>query len=310
VTVLVDAGSRQVEISSEDKIFFPDAGISKGDLAEYYNRVGDIMLPHVVDRALTLHRFPDGIEGEGFFQKETPDYFPEWISRAPLAKEGGTVVYPVCTEKATLVYLVDQGCITPHVWLSRTDRPENPDRMVFDLDPPDDSEDLGLLHDTARGVRDSLDDLGVPSFVMTTGSAGYHVLVPLDASVAFDDVRAVSRRLAERVVQRFPDSTTVEQRKDRRDGKIFIDYLRNSYAQTTVAPYAVRALPRAPVATPIRWDELADSTPRTWTLDNIFRRLGQIDDPWQDLSGIDGVAAGDIAAVIDQQKDENGPDDR
>lgn len=310
MTVTIDTGSRRIEISNEDKVFFPGADISKGDLARYYNRVGDTMLPHVMDRALTLHRFPDGIGGKGFFQKEAPDYFPGWIARASLAKEEGTVDYPVCTEKATLVYLVDQGCITPHVWLSKTDQPDRPDRMIFDLDPPEQSYDIGLLHEVAGAVHESLDGYGLPSFVMTTGSAGYHVLVPLDTSAPFEQVRVVSRRLAEQVVQRLPDSATAEPRKDRREGKIFIDYLRNSYAQTTVAPYAVRALPRAPVATPIRWSELPDSTPQSWTLENIFRRLGQIDDPWGGLPEFDGVAIGDLAADIDREEGDNGPSDR
>lgn len=300
MTTTIEAGGRRIEVSNTDKVFFPDNGITKGEVVEYYHRIGETMLPHAVDRPLTLHRFPDGIGSEGFFQKNTPDHFPDWITRERLEKEGGTVVYPVCTELATLVYIADQGCITPHVWLSRVDRPHEPDRMIFDLDPPEGSEDIGLLHDAVRAVKGSLDDLGVPSFLMTTGSAGYHVLVPLDGSDDFDVVHDLSRRLARGVVERFPDLTTVEQRKDQRDGKVFVDYLRNSYAQTTAVPYSLRALPGAPVATPIEWDELGDSEPRRWSIGNIFRRLGQVDDPWHRLADTDVISAAEITERIEE----------
>jgi bifunctional non-homologous end joining protein LigD len=306
----VEPGRRQIEVSNVDKVFFPAAGLTKGDLVDYYDRIGETMLPHVRDRALSLHRFPDGIEGNSFFQKDTPDYFPDWIGRKTLKKEGGTVDYTVCEEKATLVYVADQGCITPHVWLSKVDRPEHPDRMIFDFDPPEGSEDVRLLHQVVRSGRELLNDIDVPAFVMTTGSAGYHVLVPLDRSAHFDEVRQLSRRLSEHLVVAMPEVTTVAQRKDRREGKIFIDYLRNSYAQTTVAPYSVRARPEAPIATPISWDELSGSEPRSWTMENIFRRLGQVDDPWGDLPDLDGVSPRDIASAIEAEEDENDPSDK
>ncbi len=299
MTTTFEAGGRKIEVSNTDKIFFPDDGITKGEVVEYYDQIGETMLPHVIERPLTLHRFPDGIDSEGFFQKNTPDYFPDWITRETLEKEGGSVVYPVCTELATLVYIADQGCITPHVWLSRVDRPFEPDRMIFDLDPPEGSEDIGLLHDAVRAVKGLLDDLDIPSFLMTTGSTGYHVFVPLDRSDDFDVVRDLSHRLAGMVVERFPDSTTVKQRKKQREGRVFVDYLRNSYAQTTVAPYSLRALPRAPAATPIEWDELGDSEPRRWGMGNILRRLGQIDDPWQGLADMDGISAAEITERIE-----------
>ena len=308
MTLTVESGSRQIEVSNTDKVFFPDSGITKGDLVDYYQRIGEIMLPHIVDRALSLHRFPDGIEDEGFFQKNTPDYFPDWVRRVSLEKEDGTVDYAVCEETATLVYIADQGCITPHVWLSKVDRPEHPDRMVFDLDPPEDSEDLGLLHDVVRFSGDFFEDMGIPTYVMTTGSAGYHVLVPLDRSADFDQVHEVSQRLSRLIVAALPGEMTVALRKKRRDGKIFVDYLRNSYAQTTVAPYAVRALPGAPIATPISWDELGASEPRSWTMDNIFSRLGQVDDPWRGLPDHAGLAAADIASLIEEE-DENDSSD-
>lgn len=300
MTTTFEVDGRKIGVSNTDKLFFPDDGITKGEVVEYYDRIGETMLPHAIDRPLTLHRLPDGIDSEGFFQKNTPDHFPNWIARETLEKEGGTVAYPVCTEMASLVYIADQGCITPHVWLSKTDRPREPDRMIFDLDPPEDSDDLGLLHDAVRAVKGTLDDLDIPSLLMTTGSAGYHVLVPLGRSDDFDVVHDLSRRLARVVVERFPDSMTVEQRKDQREGRVFVDYLRNSYAQTTVVPYSLRALPGAPVATPIEWYELGDSEPRSWSIGNIFRRLGQIDDPWQRLPDTDGISAAGITERLEE----------
>jgi bifunctional non-homologous end joining protein LigD len=310
VTLVIEAGSHEIEVSNADKVFFPESGITKGDLAEYYGRIAGTMLPHVADRALSLHRFPDGIDGGGFFQKETPDYFPDWIPRKSLEKEGGTVEYPVCEDEATLVYLADQGCITPHVWLSRVDRPRNPDRLIFDLDPPEDSSEMPPLHDAVRAVREVLDSVDLPSFLMTTGSAGYHVLAPLDRSAGFDGARELSKRLARSVMDLAPEITTVAQRKNRREGKVFVDYLRNSYAQTSVAPYSVRALPGAPVATPMEWDELSGSEPRSWSIENIFRRLGQREDPWRDLPATQGAAVDEVIRLLDEQGGQDGSSDQ
>lgn len=296
----LESGGRHIEISNPDKVFFPESGITKGDLVEYYDRVGDVMAPHAMHRPIAMHRFPDGIQSEGFFAKQAPDYFPDWIARATLDKEDGTVTHVVCEEKATLVYLADQGCITPHTWLSQADRPRHPDRMIFDLDPPEGSGDVERLHDVVAAIGRLLDDLDVEGHVMTTGSSGYHVVLPLDASGDFEEAHGLARRIAGMVVERLPDLTTVAQRKDQREDKIFVDYLRNSYAQTTVAPYGVRALPSAPVATPIAWDELRQSEPRAWTVSNMFRRLGQTEDPWRDLPAVSGVAVADLATRIDE----------
>jgi bifunctional non-homologous end joining protein LigD len=277
-------GSVTVEAYNLDKVFFPDSGLTKGDLVEYYRRIAETMLPHARDRAVSMHRFPDGIEEEGFYHKETPDYFPDWISRKKLDnREGGDTTYVVIDRAATLVYLADQGTITPHVWLSRTDRPERPDRLIFDLDPPGD--DFGPVREAARAVRGALEDIGVSSFVMTTGSRGLHVVVPLDRSADFEEARSFARDLAELVARRDPGSFTTEHRKAKRKGRIFLDVMRNAYAQTGVPPYAVRARPGAPVAAPIDWKELGDSSlkPDTYTIRNVFRRLSQKEDPWKGI---------------------------
>lgn len=290
----ITVSDREVAVSRPDKALFPSDGITKLDLASYYESVAGAMIPLVQGRAVTMHRFPDGIEGEGFYQKETPDYFPEWIETASLEKEDGVVEHVVLSDPATLVYLADQGCITPHVTLSRVDRPHHPDRLIFDLDPPEGSDDVGAVHFAAHSLRGILEDLDMTPFLMTTGSAGYHLVVPLDRSSPFDQTRALARGVAELAAWRDPDRLTVEQRKKDRGNRVFLDYLRNSYAQTSVAPYAVRPLPGGPAATPIDWEELGRTRPQSYSLANVRRRLGQKEDPWQGLSEDTGhsVAAG------------------
>lgn len=283
-TAKIRAGGRTLEISRADKVLFPDAGLTKRDLAEYYERVAPQLLRHGGDRYVSLHRFPDGIDGDDFYQKDVPDYFPDWIPRETVRKEEGELDQMWLENAATLVYLADQACITPHVWLSRRDDPGKPDRMIFDFDPPGD--EFGPVVEAARTVCDLLDEVGAAPFVMTTGSRGLHVVVPLRREAGFDAVRDTSRQLAGLAVSRSPGRLTLAQRKDARDGKVFVDTLRNAWAQTAVAPYAVRARPGAPVATPLSRDELgrSDLGPRKWTIENLFRRLGAKDDPWKGMA--------------------------
>lgn len=282
---VIDIDGRAVQIGNPDKVLFPDDGVTKQDLADYYRQIAPVMLPHLRSRPVTMHRFPDGIDGSDFYQKDAPGYFPEWIRTVVVSKEGGQVRHVVCDDVATLVYLADQACITPHVWLSTVDDLDRPDRMVFDLDPPDGGT-ADAVRSAARATKDLLDELGLASRIMTTGSAGFHVVVPLDGSAGFDDVRDYAHRCADLLAERHPDDLTVEQRIADRRGRVFVDYLRNSRGQTTVAPYSVRARSGAPVATPIDWEEVGRTDPRTYTMGNILRRLGQKPDPWAD----DGIA--------------------
>lgn len=288
-------GGHTIELSNLDKVLFPDEGITKGEVVDYCERVAGTMLPHVEGRAISMHRWPDGLEGEDFYQKETPDYFPDWIRTAEVEKEGGTNRQVVIDAAATLVYLAQQACLTPHVWMSRVETIRRPDRMVFDFDPPDDHEEsFGEVRWAARRLRALLDDVGLTSFVMTSGSRGLHVYVVLDGEADFDAAKAFSRDVAELLAARHPERLTAAARKKKRGDRVFVDYLRNEYAQTSVAPYALRARPGAPVATPLEWDELSKSGmgPRRYTIANLFRRLGARDDPWKGIgrpaSGLDG----------------------
>lgn len=279
-TTDIRVSGRTVAIKRAGKELFPDDGITKADLAAYYRRVGQRILPHLRGRPLMLERHPDGIDGGVFMQKDVPDHFPDWIHRRELPKEDGTVTYAVCDDLATLLYLVDQACVTPHRWLSKADRPDHPDRLVFDLDPPGD--DFAQVRRTAGRLRELLDELDLPAGLMSTGSRGLHVLVPLDRHAPFDAVREFARDVAELLVERYPDELTTTARKQARKGRLYLDVQRNGYGQTAVTPYAVRALPGAPVAVPLGWDELDDAglTPRRWTLTTIEERLEQ-DDPWK-----------------------------
>lgn len=285
-------GPYTVETTSEDKVFFPDAGITKGELIDYYERVAGVMLPHLRDRPLTMHRFPDGIGEEGFYHKDAPEHFPEWIERAPLEKkDGGVVDYVVCGNAATLVFLANQGCVTPHVWTSRRDEPRRPDRIVIDLDPSGD--DFDGVRAAAGWTADLLEELGLRVFLQVTGSRGIHVVAPIRRDTGFDEARGFARAVALRLAARHPDALTIEQRKRERGGRIYLDTGRIAYGQTMVAPYSVRARPGAPVATPIDREELSrsDLDPRAWTIRNLFRRLDGREDPW---SGI-GRAARSLA---------------
>ena len=275
----------KVEISKPDKVLFPDDGITKRDLAEYYERVAPVMLPHVKGRPLNLWQYPDGIDGKSFLRQQIPGHFPDWIARVEVPKKGGSVTHAVADRKETLVYLAGQACITPHVWLSRVDGLGRPDRLVFDLDPS--KEDFTAVRTAALRLGELLEDeLGLARFAATTGSRGVHVVVPLRRDHDGDEVRRFAGDVARLVAERHPDDLTVEARKAKRGDRILVDVARNGWAQTVVAPYAGRPKPGAPVATPLDWSELSDRRlgPQRWNVRNLFRRLDSDGDPWAGIA--------------------------
>lgn len=281
----IAVGGRSVAVTHPDRVLFPDEGITKGRVVRYYARIAAVMLPHLHGRPLSLQRFPDGIASSGFFMKDAPGHFPGWIRTAevPRRSKGGRIEQVfLCDDPAALVYLANQGTLTFHVWPARADDLDHPDLLVLDLDPPEAGE-LGPLRDATRAIRAVLRELGLAPYLQTTGSRGYHVVAPLDRSADFDRTRALARRIADLLARRHPDQLTTAQRKDRRGHRIFLDTNRNAYAQTFVAPYSLRPRPGAPIATPLDWDELGRAEPGRYTLANVFRRLGQKDDPWGDL---------------------------
>ncbi len=284
MAVEITVGGITVPLSHPDKVLFPDDGVTKEDLARYYADVADRMLPWLRDRPVTMVRYPDGLGGPRFFQKNAPSYFPDWIRRVEVAKEGGTVTHAVCDKPATLVYLANQACIEIHAFTSRVDKLSRPDQMVFDFDPPDDKR-FADVRRAALWARDLLDDLGLPSFVRTSGGRGLHVHVPLTRRADFDPVREFARRAADVLARRHPDVITTEQRKDKRGMRIYADVMRNAYAQTVAASYGVRARPGAPVATPLSWAEVEDDAlePGRFTMATVRARLDSGDEPWADF---------------------------
>jgi bifunctional non-homologous end joining protein LigD len=272
-----------VEVSRPDKVLFPDAGVTKADLAAYYERVAEWMLPHLEGRPLNLQRFPDGVHRQGFLSQQIPDHFPDWVDRVTVPKEDGSVTHAMASDADTLVYLADQAVITPHAWLSRADDIGRPDRLVFDLDPS--IEDFAAVRTAALTIARLLRGLELTPYAMSTGSRGIHVVIPLERRQGFDEVRGFARRVADVAARSEPDLLTTEQRKAKRGDRILIDVMRNGFAQTAVPPYAVRAKPDAPVAAPLSWDELSSGRfhPRRFTVRNVFRRLARKTDPWADM---------------------------
>jgi bifunctional non-homologous end joining protein LigD len=278
----IRVGRRTIRISHPDKVLFPDAGVTKAEMVEYYRRVAPVMVPYLRRRPLMLERLPEGLRGPVFYQKQISGYFPAWIHRTTVTKVGGTVTHVVCDDAATLVYLANQGCLTPHVWLSRADAPDRPDRLIIDLDPTtDDVEDVRFA---ARAARELLVGAGLRPHLMATGSRGFHVVVPIRRTEAFDDVRAVTRGLADALARRAPERLTTAARKADRGERVYLDVLRNAYAATAAPPYAIRARPGAPVAMPLDWDELDTARPDGWTVRTAMDRLEGTPDPWRGLS--------------------------
>ena len=279
-----DFDSRSVTVGNADKVLFPDIGLTEGQLAGYYARVADTMLPHLKGRPISMQRFPNGVNKPGFYAKQAPEHFPEWIDRVTITvlESGEKQPQVVINNAETLIYLVDQATITPHTWLSRTTDLHHPDKLIFDLDPP---KTFDSARAAARQVHALLDELGLPAYLMTTGSRGLHVGVPLDGQSDFDTVRDFARDLANALAARHPKELTIETRKAQRRGRLFLDYLRNAYAQTAVPPYAVRARPGASVATPLTWDELDDPDldSQSYHVGNVLERIARIGDPWADF---------------------------
>jgi len=277
-------GKYTIDMSNLDKKMYPKSGKTKQDVIEYYKEIAPYMLTHIKQRPLVMHRFPDGIEGEDFYQKAVPDYFPDWINRTKISlKEGGSEYLVVVEKAADLVYLANQACLVPHVWLCRENNVDNPDKLVFDLDPSGD--DFGEVKFAALKLKKILEEKGLTSYVMTTGSKGLHVTVPIKPDYSFDKVRDYAEEVAWQLAKDYPDRLTIESRKVKREGRLLLDYMRNAFGQTSVAPYALRALPGAPVAAPLDWEELKRSelNPRSYNINNIFRRLSQKEDPWKDI---------------------------
>ena len=272
-------------ITHPEKVLFPDDGITKGQLAAYYEAVAPVMLPHLCGRPVTMERYPAGIGAAGFFHKDVSRGFPDWLERVEVPKKGGTVHYPLVCDARALLWLANQNTITPHVWTSRTPDLHRPDLCVFDLDPSTD--DREALRAAALGLRDLLSELRLASWLKTSGSKGFHIVIPLDGTAKVGQVARFAHAVGSTLVGRDPDRLTQEFSKADRGGRILVDTGRNGYGATFAAAYAVRAKPGAPVSAPCTWEELerGDVGPRTFTLRTMAARLGQVGDIWAEMRG-------------------------
>lgn len=271
-------------ITHPEKIMFPNEGITKGELASYYEAIAPVMLPHLRRRPITMERFHGGIGAPGFFQKDVSKGFPDWLERVEVPKHGGTVHHPIANDKRSLLWLANQNSITIHVWPSRTPNLYNPDICVFDLDPA--SEDaLDPLRTAALDLRDLLAELGLPSWIKTSGSKGFHIAVPLDGKSDFGTVARFAHGVGKVLVERNPDHLTQEFHKVDRGGRILVDTGRNGYSATFAATYTVRAKPGAPVSAPCTWEELESGEvgPKTFTLRTMAQRVSAVGDLWSGM---------------------------
>lgn len=274
----------EVIITHPEKIMFPDEGITKGELASYYETIAPVMLPHLCRRPITMERFHRGINAPGFFQKDVSKGFPEWLERVEVPKHGGTVHHPIVTDTEGLLWLANQNSITIHVWPSRAPNLYQPDICVFDLDPSkvDDSQ---ALRAAALSLRDLLAELGLPSWIKTSGSKGFHIAVPLDGKSDFGTVARFAHVVGQILVKRDPDNLTQEFSKVDRGGRILVDTGRNGYSATFAAAYTVRARSGAPVSAPCSWEEVESGEigPKSLTLRNMQARVSSRGDLWADM---------------------------
>jgi bifunctional non-homologous end joining protein LigD len=270
-------------ITHPEKVLFPDDGITKGELASYYEAIAPLMLPHICGRPITMERYHRGIGSAGFIQKDVSKGFPAWLERVEVPKKGGTVHHPLACDTQSLLWLANQNSITPHVWISRVPELDHPDICVFDLDPSEDRPDD--LRRVTLMLRDVLLELGLKSWVKTSGSKGFHIIVPLDRQDGYGEVAGFAHRVGSLMVRRDPDRLTQEFSKADRGSRILVDTGRNGYSATFAAAYAVRAKPHAPVSAPCTWDEVESgvATPQTFTLRTMAKRVAKVGDLWDGM---------------------------
>ncbi len=287
-------GEVRVACTNTDRVVFPEVGITKGDVLAYYRDVASVIVPELAGRPITIERFTKGVGAGGFYQKHAQKHYPSWIGRVDVAHKT-PVTYPLCDSAAALVYLANQGGFVFHVWTSKLPQLEQPDTLVFDLDPPDGATGLALARQVARLVRDVLESLALPAFIKVTGSKGLHVVAPLDGSDTFHEVARLTSAISASLCAAHPQLVTQEFYKKDRGGRLFLDTMRNTPGATVVAPYSLRGKPTAPVAAPIEWDELDDVTPDGISLRDVRARLDRRGDPWKTLR----ASPGSIRTALD-----------
>jgi bifunctional non-homologous end joining protein LigD len=294
----------EVKLSSADRVLFPDDGITKGDLFAYYDQVAHAIVPHLRDRPFTMKRWREGLPGGSFFQKQAPKGMPDWIPTRQFqtVQRGGKdatrmVDFPLVNSREALLWMVQMHCIDMNAWYSRVDMPERPDYVLFDLDPPEEPEAFALCIRVAHRVRAALDDLGLESYVKTSGSDGIHIAVPIVRRSTYADTYEFAELLARRLEAEYPGEVTTEWLKEKREG-VLVDHRQNGHGRTIASAYSVRPKPGAPVSTPLRWDELTDDVqPRHFPMAVALERLAEHGDLFEPvLHG--GQALGPALAAL------------
>jgi len=267
---------RTVKLSSPDRVLYPEDGITKGDVFEYYEQVGPTIVPHLKDRPFTMKRYPHGITGEVFFQKQAPRGMPEWIPTRQFRtwpREGGSrlVDFPLVNSPEAVLWMVQMNCIDMNAWYSRVDKPDRPDFVLFDLDPPDDGFELAI--EVAQLIRELLDELELPGYVKTSGADGIHVVAPITRRSSFKQTYDFAEKASRLLEQRHPGKLTTEWLKKKREG-VLVDHRQNGHGKTIASVYSVRPKPGAPVSTPLRWEELRPGVrPRDFGMKQALQRI-------------------------------------
>lgn len=262
-------------LSNLEKVFWPSDGYTKRDLLEFYHKIADVLVPHLKDRPMVLERFPDGIEGKSFYQKEAPEFLPEWIPTAAIESESAkrTIHYLLCNDRRTLVYLANLACISQHPWSSRIQSLEHPDFLIIDLDP-DQSVPFSQVCQVALKVREVLESVEMSSYPKTSGASGMHIVIPLRAGYSYDETRTFAEIIARLTVNGLEEIATVERSVRKRRNKVYVDFLQNGRGKTIVSPYCLRPRLGATVSTPLEWKEVGSSLrPEAFHMKTIFRRL-------------------------------------
>jgi bifunctional non-homologous end joining protein LigD len=284
------AQTKDVELSSADRVLFPDDGITKGDLFEYYRAVSQWVVPHLKDRPFTMKRYPHGITGEVFFQKQAPKHLPDWIPTRQFLthpRPGGSrlVDFALVNSSEAVLFMVQNNCIDMNAWYSRVDKPDRPDFVLFDLDPPDEPDGFADAIEVAHLIRELLDEVGLPGYVKTSGADGIHVLAPITRRSSFEQTYDFAERASRLLEQRHEGLLTTQWLKKKRRG-VLVDHRQNGHGKTIASVYSVRPKPGAPVSTPLRWEELTpDVRPRDFTMEVALDRLREHGDLFAPVLG-------------------------
>lgn len=285
-TYNVSVNGKTLELTNLEKVFWPEKGLLKGDLIKYYYEVSPWILPHLRDRPIVMKRYPDGIEGKSFYQKRCPEYAPPWLETVAIGGGEESINYCLCNNEAALVWLINQGCIEIHPWLSSTQSLSRPDFMVFDLDPSE-GVSFSQVIEVALAVKECLDLCRLTGFLKTSGASGIHIYVPLKTLYSYAQVREAAKIIAELVCSRVPALATVERTVRNRTGKVYVDYLQNGEGKTIASVYSVRPVPAASVSMPLSWEEIETRAvePDMFTIESVRKRLEERGDLFSPVLG-------------------------